>query len=133
MTYLQFSRQLVFYALLAAALSVLSLQWKPIFLADQHGLSIWTLGGFTFLLILVFFFAKKAAQSSNPHFFTQFFLIATFAKLIGSASLILWYKKSYEPESSLFIIPFFLQYIVFSYFEARFLIALSKEGPKKEA
>lgn len=76
--------------------------------------------------LLMFFISRKAAQNENKNIFTNAILGFTFAKLFISAGIVYAYFKITEPESRLFLIPFFGVYLIYTIFETYFMMKLGK-------
>ncbi|HHS95779.1 MAG TPA: hypothetical protein ENJ45_04250 [Phaeodactylibacter sp.] len=88
-----------------------------------------------FIISIVFFFffslfsywmGVNAAFSHNKFAFTRVTFIFLFGKLFLSIALLIAYKKIVEPESNLFVLPFFLVYICYTVFETGFMMRLGR-------
>jgi hypothetical protein len=76
--------------------------------------------------ILMFYISNKAAANENKNVFTNAILGFTFAKLFISAGIIYAYFRMTEPDSRLFLIPFFGVYLIYTIFETQFMMKLGK-------
>ncbi len=85
------------------------------------------LGFFFFFSIVMFLMGTNAAKSSNKNDFTNAALGFTAGKMFFSLIMIVMYSKLMEPESKLFILPFFLVYIIYTAFETYFMMRIGKE------
>jgi hypothetical protein len=83
---------------------------------------------FVILSITLFAGGRIAAQSANKNTFTNFSLASMLLKMILCVSLVLIYKQVAVPDSLFFILPFFIQYVVFMVFEVYFLSRLAKSN-----
>ncbi|GAB5555360.1 MAG: hypothetical protein Sapg2KO_49510 [Saprospiraceae bacterium] len=123
-----FYKQLIFISA-PTAVAVYFIHQIP---ALQEHLSLgWiSLGFFIGLSVFMFLVGKRAAASENKNNFTNAFLIFLMLKLFLCASLMIGYLKIFEPETKLFILPFFSLYIIYTIFEVFFLIKLGKTQNK---
>lgn len=119
-----FFKQLTFISLPTAAIVYLVHQ---IPILKPHALLGWiSLLFFIGLSIFMFFVGRKAAASENKNNFTNVFLIFLMLKLFLCAGLMIGYLKILEPETKLFVLPFFGLYIIYTVFEVLFLIKLGQ-------
>ena len=88
--------------------------------------SIVTLLLFLLLCTVIFFLGRRSAGATNRMLFSNVFLAATIAKMFLCGMLVVGYVILGEPESKLFIIPFFWLYLVYTGFEVYFLMKLSR-------
>lgn len=89
-------------------------------------LSWLSLGLFILLSIGMYFGGYQAAMSDNKHTFTNAVLGFTIGKMVLSVIVILTYNELAQPESKLFLIPFFVIYVIFTVFETYFMMKLGK-------
>lgn len=100
---------------------------------QEHLMLGWvSLAFFIALSVFMFVVGKKAALSENKHNFTNAFLIFLMLKLFLCASLMIGYLKIIEPETKLFILPFFSLYLIYTIFEVFFLIRLGNTQSKSK-
>jgi hypothetical protein len=92
----------------------------------HEGLAWSTLALFIGLSILMYFTARKAAQSSNKNDFTTTVLGFTMGKMFLALMIIFLYLKLAEPQTKFFILPFFCVYLIYTIFETYFMMRLSK-------
>lgn len=113
------------YILLSTFMAVILYNLKNIVLFAENALLSWV-SYFFFLLftLIVYYGAKITAKSSNKQIFSQFFLVATFLKMLVSLTIVLIYYSIIKPESQYFIIPFFFIYICYTVFEVYFMTKL---------
>ena len=76
--------------------------------------------------VLMYIISRKAARHENKNVFTNAILGFTFAKLFISAGIVYAYFRMTEPESRLFLIPFFGVYLIYTIFETQFMMKLGK-------
>jgi hypothetical protein len=76
--------------------------------------------------IVTYMLGKQAAESTNKFAFTNLTLVFLFGKLLFSVVIIVGYKEIANPESNLFVLPFFLVYLCYTAFETYFMMRLAK-------
>lgn len=123
-----FFRQLIILSAIAAV-AVYLVHRIPI-LAPHSLLSWGTLAFFALLCVGMFYIGRKTALSENKNDFTNAFLLFLMVKLFASALLVIIYLKTVEPQTKLFVLPFFGLYLIYTVFE---VIFLSKLGRMKAA
>lgn len=102
----------------------------PLF--QGHQIFSWVcLGFFLFFTIGVYFLANKAAHSPNLNDLTSVIVGVIFLKMVFIIIIVLIYKKTMNPDSPWFLVPFFLIYLVFTIFEVYFMTKLAKTKPAK--
>lgn len=84
------------------------------------------IGLFVCLTIAMYFRGYRAALSENKHDFTNTFLGFLVGKLFLCGALIIGYYYLAEPNSKLFVLPFFGVYIVYTVFEVLFMSRLGR-------
>ena len=119
-----FLKQLTLISLLSA-IGLYFVHQIPI-LAPHSALSWGSLGFFVALSLVMFFVGRKAAVSQNKNDFTNVFLLFLMAKLFSCAILVIVYLKTVEPQTKLFVLPFFGLYIIYTVFEVYFLSKLGR-------
>ena len=87
-----------------------------------------SLAFFIGLSIAMFLAGFRATKSENKHNFTNVVMGFTIGKLMLSALIILVYFKLAEPETRLFVIPFFCIYFIYTVFETYFMTRLGRMG-----
>jgi hypothetical protein len=93
----------------------------------QHNVvAWWSLLLFAFLSIPMYIIGKKAALSSQKLLFIQVIMVFILVKMLLAIAILLIYKKLYKPESSLFVLPFFVAYFIFIIFETYFMTRLAR-------
>ena len=119
-----FFKQLGALSILLALLLFLLHSFAPF--TEYSNLSWLSLILFILLTIGMYFGGHKAARSENKHTFTNAVLLFTIGKMLLSIIVILGYHQWAQPESKLFIIPFFAIYVAFTIFETYFMMKLGK-------
>jgi F0F1-type ATP synthase assembly protein I len=89
------------------------------------GFSIGTAVLFIAICTALFFLGRRSAGAENKMLFSNVFLGATLVKMLVCGMLVVGYAILGEPESKLFIVPFFWLYGVYTAFEVYFLMRLS--------
>ena len=84
-------------------------------------------GFFSITNLLLFFVARKAAQSPNKNTFTNILMGVTFIKLMISGVLVVFYNQYADPESKFFLIPFFGLYMWYTVFEVFYLMEIGNQ------
>lgn len=90
-----------------------------------HVLLSW--GSYSFFVlfsIAVFSLGRWSAKNKNKLLFSRVFMGATVSKMLLSLSMVMAYFYVVQPDSKLFILPFFLIYICFTIFEVYFMTKL---------
>lgn len=94
-------------------------------LFENFALFSWIcLAFFSITNFLLFFVARKAAQSPNKNTFTNILMGVTFVKLMISGVLVVFYNQFADPESKFFLIPFFGLYMWYTAYEVVFLMEI---------
>ncbi len=119
-----FTKQLSLLSLLVAIL-LFALHYTPQ-IAPYSGISWLSLLLFILLSILMYYFGDQAAKSDNKHTFTNVVIGFMAGKMFISLMLIFLYKKLVEPETSWFVLPFFLVYLFFTIYETYFMGKLGR-------
>lgn len=122
----QFTIQLtivsIFVAVVLWLLSIFS-----IFHTHQQ-LSWMSLILFIMISVLMFFSGRWGVEHGNKSMFISLMYIYMGFKMLLSIILIMLYYLYVEPESNLFILPFFTVYFIFTIFESYFLMKLNDAG-----
>ena len=87
---------------------------------------------FMFLVIagLFYFLSVHFIDHSNKQLFGNIILASTFLKIMLSIAMMGGYYYLYQPQSKLFILPFFVIYFIFTTFETIFLVKINLNGKK---
>ncbi len=89
----------------------------------------WALWIFFILFTVgVYFVAQQAIKSANKNQFTNVVLGSIMVKLLFSIFIILGYYYAIEPDTKLFLIPFFGIYLFYTAFEVYILLQLGNTG-----
>ncbi|MEZ5058490.1 MAG: hypothetical protein R2879_15765 [Saprospiraceae bacterium] len=100
---------------------------KP--LAPYFWLSIFIWAFFIFYSVLMYIVGSLSLKNENQKSFTSLVIGFTFGKMLLAVLIIVVYSQGYNPESQLYVVPFFLIYIVYTIFETSFMMRLG--NPKK--
>jgi hypothetical protein len=74
------------------------------------------------------FVGEKTAQSSNKGLFTGIVLGFTFGKIFLSLLIVIGYHQLAQPNSKIFILPFFLVYLIFTIFETYIMMQIGQQS-----
>ena len=125
----QFAVQLSLVTLFIGALLWL-LSTFSIFHDHQH-LSWLSLLLFVFISIVMYFSGRWGIRNNNKNLFFSLVYAYMGGKMLLSIMLLVLYYFYVEPNTKLFILPFFLVYLFFTIFESYFLVKLN-ENNKQE-
>lgn len=93
---------------------------------SEHNLLMYlSISLFTLLAIGVFYLSERAARMNSRNFFMQIVMINTMAKMFGSVVLVVGYFAIYKPSTNKFIVPFLIVYILYTIFDAYFMMKQS--------
>lgn len=84
----------------------------------------------SFFILISFVIYKLIAfslKSENPTLFSQVFLLVTFFKMMLSILLVIIYFIIVRPTNLYFVIPFLINYAIFTVFEVSFMIKMAKQ------
>lgn len=81
--------------------------------------------GLTYFILLLCY---NSLKSTDKNAFTRTGLGMIFVKLIFSATIVILYKLIAEPKTLFFIVPFFINYFIFTFIEIYILNQLIKEN-----
>lgn len=122
-----FFRQLTIYAIMG-----LGVIWGLNFIGQVfrvHQLLSWiSWCFFVVICVIAYWLGLKAYSSHNKNDFTNLFIVLITAKMFFSLFTILIYKILAEPENKLFVLPFLIMYLIFTFFESHVLIKIGKSG-----
>lgn len=131
MSWITFFKQLILVSLLTAFLLFLIHLNPEIAVYSQLS---WVSCIFYILLsIFIFFFAYRAAFSENKNAFTIMIMSFVLAKMVFSVTFVLVYFQIIKPESSFFLVPFFVVYLIYTIFETYFMTKLARINPDKKS
>lgn len=125
MTFQRFMAALITTAVGTALINYISQLFFPA-LQRFADIAWWSLGVFTVLSLLMYLAGKSAALSSNKYIFIQLIMVSIFFKMVAGVGVLLVYKKLFQPDSKLFVIPFFVVYLTFTIFETYFMTQLAR-------
>ena len=98
------------------------------FLVDVSMLFAYISTSFFIILSLVIYkLIHLSLQSENPNRFSQAFMLVTFFKMMLSILLIIIYFVIARPSNIYFVIPFLINYLIFTVFEVSFMIKMAKQ------
>lgn len=121
-----FTFQLIMVTILVSVLLWL-LTTFPVLKAHQE-LSWMSLALFVFISIIMFFSGRWGVGNENKSTFIGLMYAYMGGKMLLSVIMITLYYLYYEPDSKLFILPFFLVYFIYTIFESYFLMKLNDAG-----
>lgn len=80
---------------------------------------------FVMISMTMYYLGRWAIEHSNKHLFTSLLYGFMGGKMLLSVILIYVYNLMAQPETKLFILPFFLVYVFYTVFESYFLIKIN--------
>lgn len=96
---------------------------------NKHQLLSWmSLILFIVISVIMYFSGRWGVGHSNKMIFISLMYAYMGLKMLLSIIMIMLYYIYVEPESNLFILPFFTVYLIFTIFESYFLMKLNKTG-----
>ena len=122
--YRHFFLQLSLFSIGVAAL-IFILNTLTLFRTYQD-LSWLSWGFFVLLSIIIYALGRAAVLSPDKTLFNSVLTVFMGGKMILSVALIFTYRYLVEPETKIFIIPFFLIYVLYTGFEIYVLTKLAK-------
>lgn len=125
----QFFTQLLGVTFLAASLN-LGLLWTNEIFKKYEDLAWFSLGFFYIFNILMYILAKNLVKSSNKFAFSHLIMSSMMLKMMLSVVIVMMYRKMMQPDSHLFILPFFLIYFISTIFETYFMVKIAKTPNK---
>jgi len=129
MTHQNFLRPLLGLSLALFVLVILTGYFAP--LAPYQDIFFISILFFVVFSIITYGLAHTAAHSSNKFAFTHVTFLFLFGKLFFSVLILIVYKKIAQPETDLFVLPFFLVYLCYTAFETGFMMKLGRISGKK--
>lgn len=126
----QFTSQLLMVTVLVGVV-VWLLSSLPVFHAHQR-LSWLSLLLFSFISIVMYFTGRWGVNNDNKNTFIGLMYAYMGGKMFLSVVLIMLYYFYVEPETKLFILPFFVVYLIFTVFESYFLMKLNDSSRDKK-
>lgn len=130
MTSLKFYRNLVLVSIMTFA-GLYALQLLEPF-APYFFLSIGIQVFFILYSILMYEVGKISLHNENKNLFTSLVIGFTFGKMLLAVLIVIIYAKAFEPESQLFVVPFFLVYIIYTIFETALMMRLGNPKSKND-
>jgi len=92
----------------------------------QHNILMYiSIAFFTLLAIGIFHLSEREAKSNSRNFFMQIVLINTMIKMFGAVLIVIGYFYVTKPSTSKFIVPFIIIYIMYTIFDAYFMMKIS--------
>lgn len=119
----QFMIQLLFVTLFVGVVLWL-LSSLPVFKAHQQ-LSWLSLILFFIISVIMYFTGRWGVNNDNKNTFIGLMYAYMGGKMFLSVVLIILYYFYVEPDTKLFILPFFVVYLIFTVFESYFLMKLN--------
>jgi|APTNR8051073442_1049403.scaffolds.fasta_scaffold00229_18 hypothetical protein len=127
MTARQFFIQLAAVAAFAAA-ALAALHQAPVF-AGHEWFSWGGWATFILLAVLSFYAGRRSALSANKNDFSSLVIGLSMGKMMAAALGVIVYAKAVQPQSKLFIVPFFIIYAIFTVYETIVLTKLGRMTP----
>lgn len=93
----------------------------------EHNLLMYiAIAFFTILAIGVFHLSERAAKANQKNFFMQIVMLNTMMKMFGSVAFVIGYFYFIKPSTTKFIVPFIIVYVLYTIFDAYFMMKQSK-------
>ncbi len=86
---------------------------------------------YALLAVISFFVSKNLVKHPNMNVYSQWILLFVLTKILFSVTIFAAYKVLKKPSSDLFIIPFFINYAVYTIFCVYFMTKIGKENDKE--
>lgn len=118
-----------FFITIAAAglLSFGLLQWEPLKIYLDFTVICFVF--FAGLTIAIYVLGDYLVRQSNKMLFTYFSMFVILFKLVAAILIVVGYDRLIAPPDKNYIIVFGIMYIIFSVFEVKILMQLSKVKP----
>jgi len=81
---------------------------------------------FTVLALGVYLLSERAARMGSKNFFMQIVMINTMVKMFGAVVAVIGYFYMTKPSSAKFIVPFLIVYVLYTIFDAWFMMKQSR-------
>lgn len=120
----RFVWELLSLTILASLTIVLLNQWS--IFAKTSSLSWVSILFFLGLTLFIYLMGKAAARSSNPNALTQLILGLVLGKLFCCLLIIVLYKKLADPSDHLYVVPFMVIYLIYTFYEVVLLNRLNR-------
>ena len=124
MTHSSFLYSLFGVSIFSVTLSLLQ-QFIPAF-APFLSISWITIASFTVLTIIMYLISFQSLKSENTGRFLSLFMGFTMLKMVFAVAIIVLYQHFSNPESNLFVFPFFLLYLIYTSYEIWFMTKLGR-------
>ena len=94
---------------------------------SEHNLLMYiSIALFTVLAMGIFHLSERAASTNNKTFFMQIVMINTMIKMFGSVVAVIGYFYMIKPGTTKFIVPFLIVYVLYTIFDAYFMMKQSR-------
>lgn len=125
-----FTLKLLIITALLAIISALVFRALP----DEYGTPAWP-AVLVFLLIsnVAIFALFLRAQKKKLSAYTNFFMLATFLKLVVYLAIIIVYLLFNKEEAPAFLLSFFIYYSAFTFFEVKSILRIQKSAADSDA
>lgn len=120
----QFYKGFFITFLIAGAINLLALQWTP--LHPYMDIALIILLFFSGLSLLVYYLGDYLAKQKNKSLFTFHSMFLVLFKLVAAILIIWGYESIIQPTDKYYVLLFVLTYIIFTVFEVRVMMQLSK-------
>lgn len=122
--------QRFFTLLIATSLSVITinatLQYAYPVLQNHYRIAWWSLSLFILISWFMYVIGKIAISSTNKYLFNNIIVGFVILKMTFSIAMLIVYKKTFQPESKSFLVPFFIAYLAFTIFETYFMMKFTR-------
>jgi hypothetical protein len=124
----QFYKEFFITIAVAGLLTLGMLQWEPLKVFLDFAVICFIF--FTGLTIGVYVLGDYLVKQSNKMLFTYFSMFVILFKLVAAILIVVGYDRLIVPPNKNYIIIFGVMYIVYSVFEVKILMQLSKVKPE---
>lgn len=123
----QFYKEFFITIAVAGLLSFGMLQWEPLKIYMDFAVICFIF--FTGLTIAIYALGDYLVHQSNKMLFTYFSTFVILFKLVAAILIVVGYDRLIAPPDKNYVILFGIMYIVYSVFEVKILMQLSKVKP----
>lgn len=123
-----FQRFFLFLSLVSICVILInmSLPYWVLSLQNHAVITWWSLYLFIIISVLMYLMGKKAVGSTNILQFNNTIITFFILKMFLSIGLIFYYKKTFHPSGSAFVLPFIITYVFFTVFETYFMMQFTR-------
>lgn len=124
----QFYKEFFITVAVAGLLSFGMLQWEPLKIYLDFTVICFVF--FTGLTIGIYLLGDNLVRQSNKMLFTYFSMFVILFKLVAAILIVVGYDRLIKPPDKNYVIVFGIMYIIYSVFEVKILMQLSKVKPE---